>query len=374
MLDNYDKRLKPQVLNELTNRAKSGIFSYLILWLAIAIWADLHILFPLFFWVNTIIFSLGCLAKLTHHIVFTKKLSKNTDLLSKSIIINTIFSGLHWGVINAWAVIDLDLSQIHYIMLMTSVGFSMAGTANFAISEEIRKYYPFCIIMPGFIVGIISWDGEHLFIAFLAVLSLLYITSTAKIIAQDYWDAVHANLLMNDRALLLEELTNTDPLTQLKNRFYFDKEFLTEWSRCSKQSSPVSLMMIDLDHFKNINDTFGHQFGDTCLVEFSTLLSNLARDFDIVARYGGEEFIIFLPATSLEQSKKLAKNILNETSKLALKYEGEVVKIGCSIGIQSLIPNIEMNKVDLIKQADSALYMAKTQGRQRYYAYDKTCD
>jgi len=372
MLNNYDKRLKSQVLDKLTNRAKGGVFSYLIIWLAISFWADLITLFPLFFWINTALFTLGCLSKLIYYIIRSKKLTDNIEFLSRFLTGSILLHGFHWGIINALTSVDPSLHQIHSVMLMTTVGFAMAGTVTFAISNEIRNFYPYLVVLPGIIASLSVKGEESFFIIFLAILALVYITCTAKVVAKDYWSAVHANLLANDRALQLETLTNIDPLTQLNNRLYFDKTFLTEWNKCTRQSSPVSLMMIDLDYFKKVNDTYGHQFGDLCLVEFSKVLSSIiSRQSDIVARYGGEEFIVFLPATNLEQSKILAENILNKTSDLALMHEGKRVNLGCSIGIQSVIPNVDTNRIDLIKQADNALYMAKSKGRHRYQIYKK---
>ena len=289
MLDNYDKRLKAQVLNELTDRARGGIFSYAIIWFSSAVWADLSILQPLFFWLNSLFFALLCLVRLSHYIVLKKRLINNIELLSRWLIISVLVSALHLGLVTAWIVTHAQFDKLHYFFLIATTAFAMAGTANLAISKEIRRCYPYFALLPSILAGLVIEGEENLFLAILAIFALFYIVSTAKIAAADYWNAVHNNMLAEDRALLLEKLNNTDPLTKLHNRLYFDSCFIKEWKRCTRQASPISLMMIDLDHFKLVNDSFGHQFGDLCLVEVAKVLSKvISREFDVVARYGGE--------------------------------------------------------------------------------------
>jgi diguanylate cyclase (GGDEF)-like protein len=167
----------------------------------------------------------------------------------------------------------------------------------------------------------------------------------------------------------MEKLSTTDPLTQLKNRMYFDKEFTKEWQRCSRLQCPLSLIMIDLDYFKSINDNYGHVFGDECLrVVASTISGIVARPTDCIARYGGEEFVVLLPNTNTEATKMLALRMVDAVASLTFDNDGETIKITCSIGGASTIPEFNERLDSLVKAADTALYIAKDAGRNCYHS------
>lgn len=371
MLDNYDKRLKVQVLTELTSRARCGILIYPILWFSIALWAELHTLQAPFFYLNSFIILLLFGVRAANYFCMKALADKNVKTLSQWLIIGVLANALHWGLLTAWIVTHPSLDKIHYIIIIATTASTMAASSNLSISKEIRYFHPYFSILPGVLSVYLLNIEKDLFIAFLSIFSLIYIVKTAGKVGTDYWNSVHNNLIANDRALQLEKLNNTDSLTQLYNRPYFDRCLLKEWQSGVQQIKPITLMMIDLDHFKSINDNFGHQFGDTCLVAFSQLLTQVInKKTDVVARYGGEEFIVLLPKTDLNNAKKLADNILNSVANLSIEHEQQKITLSCSIGIHSLIPSSEINSSDLIKKADNALYVAKNSGRKRYHVYD----
>ncbi len=150
---------------------------------------------------------------------------------------------------------------------------------------------------------------------------------------------------------------------------FFDKEYNKEWKRCSRMACPLSLVMIDLDFFKNLNDNYGHVFGDDCLKRTAEAINQeVARPSDCVARYGGEEFIILLPNTNAKGAKNIAQKVLRAVSDLAFEADGQTVKITCSIGGATATPDFRIDRSELIKEADTALYYAKEHGRNQYYA------
>ena len=157
----------------------------------------------------------------------------------------------------------------------------------------------------------------------------------------------------------LEELATTDALTGLKNRRRFDTAIDTEWRRATRQKTPVALLMIDADHFKCYNDTFGHQAGDQMLVGIAICISDsVRRAGDCAARYGGEEFAVLLPGLSAVEALRVA-----ETIRLKVQQWSEDTTV--SIGIASLMPAAAMEWSVLVKAADKALYAAKANGRNR---------
>ena len=166
----------------------------------------------------------------------------------------------------------------------------------------------------------------------------------------------------------LEELTLIDPLTNLPNRRALEKEIDQEWRLSIRDQTPLSVIMMDVDHFKNYNDNYGHQLGDECLTKVAECLQeNITRPRDFCARYGGEEFIIVLGRTPKEGAGTVAETIRSEIEKLNIKHEysSAAERITISAGIATCLPSEDKNPEDLIKKSDQALYKAKRNGRNR---------
>jgi diguanylate cyclase (GGDEF)-like protein/PAS domain S-box-containing protein len=166
----------------------------------------------------------------------------------------------------------------------------------------------------------------------------------------------------------LRKLSRTDALTGLPNRRRF-KEFLeTEWRRALRNPRPVSLLMIDIDFFKNYNDTYGHQAGDHCLTEVARVIEACCqRAADLAARYGGEEFAVILPETDLGRATDLADRIREAVQVLAIPHAASRVSdvVTVSVGAASIDPDPMLTVSLLVAMADRALYQAKAQGRNR---------
>src|SRR6478735_4255543 len=160
----------------------------------------------------------------------------------------------------------------------------------------------------------------------------------------------------------LEELATTDALTGLKNRRKFDQEIDAEWRRAARHGEPVALLMIDADHFKTCNDTYGHQAGDQVLVGIAICISDsVRRAGDCPARFGGEEFAVLLPGLSAVEAFAVA-----ETIRLKVEQWSEHPDVTTvSIGVASMTPTAPMDWPDLIEAADKALYAAKNNGRNQ---------
>jgi diguanylate cyclase (GGDEF)-like protein/PAS domain S-box-containing protein len=174
--------------------------------------------------------------------------------------------------------------------------------------------------------------------------------------------------------LLKEEFkkqANTDPLTELYNRRYFTEHAEREFHIAKKQAGRMSLISIDIDHFKKINDHYGHPVGDSVLIAVAKSLLSCVRENDILARIGGEEFSVLLPSTSLDQARVIGEKIrLNQRGLLITgQWQGEIT-ITVSLGISHL--NAEDQSFDaLFSRADQALYQAKTLGRDQVFCAEK---
>jgi diguanylate cyclase (GGDEF)-like protein len=168
----------------------------------------------------------------------------------------------------------------------------------------------------------------------------------------------------------LAEIALLDGLTGISNRRRFDQFLSTEWDRARRSHQPLSLLLIDVDHFKRINDAYGHLAGDECLCEIAHLLSaTLIRPADLIARYGGDEFAVLLPETGSEGASTVAERIRSAMAKDAAKA-GTSYATTLSIGVATWNAEEDSNPDELIDAADRALYAAKHNGRDRVELFD----
>lgn len=367
MLDNYDPGLKQQALHDLTLRARGGMFIYLATWFITTLWADIPARFPLFFYLNTLAFVVIALFRAAQYLAHRKHPYRNVERMSCWLVSAILISALHWGAMAAWIVHDPDFAELKYVYLISMAAFAIGGTSTLSISREVRILFPLLIFSPTIAMNIYLGNTEDRILVALALISMVYVFEASRVSNRDYFKAVSNQQLANERAQLMEQLSITDPLTQLKNRMYFNMKYTQEWKRCNRLRSPLALLMLDLDHFKNLNDTYGHLFGDECLQEVARILSReLPRATDTVARYGGEEFVILLPDTDTRQAEAIAERLLGAIASAQLSADRRTVRVTCSIGLGSTVPDHDSGGKTLLMTVDEALYRAKENGRNQY--------
>lgn len=165
---------------------------------------------------------------------------------------------------------------------------------------------------------------------------------------------------------LLQHLNMTDSLTQIANRRRFDLQIQHEWAAALKAGQPLSMLMIDIDFFKQYNDYYGHCEGDRCLQEITGILAlSLRDDSDLLARFGGEEFACILPATDQEQALVMAKEMMESIRQRAISHPGSPINdsVTISIGYHTAWPTEQQSALEFIESTDKALYDAKRKGR-----------
>ncbi|MYM67655.1 diguanylate cyclase [Pseudoduganella sp. FT55W] len=181
---------------------------------------------------------------------------------------------------------------------------------------------------------------------------------------------VRSQLTIKRQADLMRELSMTDGLTGVANRRNFNDTIDAEWRRCARAGLPLSVIMIDIDHFKLYNDHYGHQAGDACLQQVSAAMKRCAtRPQDLLARYGGEEFILLLPQEGADGAEVVANRILEEVGRLAVPHatSPSAPQVTLSMGLATgLPPSDSTDPSALIRTADANLYRAKQTGRNRY--------
>lgn len=179
---------------------------------------------------------------------------------------------------------------------------------------------------------------------------------------------------LHDKQLRLEQRANTDSLTGLYNHRFFQERLNEEVKRADRHCRQISVLMIDLDHFKSFNDTHGHPAGDCAIVEVAGILRHSVRDIDVVGRYGGEEFAVIMPECALSDARKTAERIREQIQRNGFAgKDGQTVPMTCSIGVAHY-PTHSLEREGLVFAADIALYQAKSLGRNRVKVYSGTSD
>lgn len=163
----------------------------------------------------------------------------------------------------------------------------------------------------------------------------------------------------------LYKLASLDALTQLHNRLALDQFLEEAFAKAMGQGSDLSILMVDIDYFKKVNDQYGHHAGDQVLVQISKVLKKQFRATDMLARYGGEEFLIVQPETGIDQAVKIGNRVLQAVRNAVIQIDGELrLAVTVSIGISSITP-ADRSFEDIVKRSDAALYEAKNSGRNR---------
>lgn len=215
-----------------------------------------------------------------------------------------------------------------------------------------------------------KWDGSYYWVE--ESLRVIHHARTGKPIgvlnfSRDITERKCLEAKLQDAYKIVEAMATIDSMTNIANRRLFDRVMANEWSRAQRDRRPLSLLMLDVDHFKNYNDLYGHPAGDQCLkVIAQSTLEVAKRSGDLVARIGGEEFAVILPNTSGADAKHLGMEICETLRRVNLPHEGNqpgyvTVSIGCAM----LVPDADLKPARLIEMADAALYLAKRTGRNR---------
>lgn len=166
----------------------------------------------------------------------------------------------------------------------------------------------------------------------------------------------------------LYKMAVVDALTGAYNKHYFEERIREEFSYCVRNQVPLSLLMFDLDHFKGVNDTYGHPAGDYVLSHVATLAKSIIRNEDLIARYGGEEFMILLKTTDSEGALMLSERLRRLIDESDFEFEGKKIHVTVSIGVATLTGKNLAGWEQMVKTADTLLYKSKNAGRNRVSA------
>lgn len=290
--------------------------------------------------------------------------------------LTTGLSGVVWGVGSLFV---LDASPMAMVVSITMVQAMVLGGA-LTLSAYPPSFYAFSLpaIFPMILALCLQGGSTNIILATQSVVFLTLVFSISKRFnraLQHVWQLTfekeHLLQALTEANAHQKALANTDGLTGIANRRRFDHVLSRELSRMSRAPSPLSLLMLDVDHFKSYNDNYGHVAGDECLKQIARILhEQFGRASDTPARYGGEEFTVIMPHTDEHGALRQAQGIRRAMEQLQIAHAHSPVAqhITLSMGIVSLhTPDVREAK-DLIAMADQCLYQAKSAGRNRIVA------
>jgi diguanylate cyclase (GGDEF)-like protein len=360
------QQLSKRVVRDLQKRSTSGVFFYMLV-PPVLFFTDgyiyRHLTVSLMF---LGIFTGICLFRLVHVHISRKALDSTSHEKKHKVtfVVSILLTALAWGMGAAFFLLYSDDRTIHLLMIICTVGFCAGGVMSFMPVLYLAVAYNFLMLVPVIAGVFISGDVPSLGIAM--ILYTIYLVLISLRGNHEYWTALENEYLLKEKTRELEKASRTDVLTGLYNRRYFDELFELEWGLSSRRKTPLTLLICDIDHFKKVNDTYGHPAGDEYLKLISRLIHQVfQRETDMVARYGGEEFVVLLPDRDAEHTRDLAQRLGKKIERAVLKYNGEKIQTTISQGVTSCIPNPDMDRDVLLTRADNALYKAKNSGRNK---------
>ena len=296
----------------------------------------------------------------------------------------TFLQSLFWG--SVWLIFAKSEIDPAYSLAIAICLLALSAVSVSAYSIQLKSLFAFFfpIIIPSIFYFLCNKGEFFLQIAIILIVYVFVVIRACLPINRSLITAIRLNFELNEEVCKrkkiedkLRELSILDGLTGLANRRHFNDTLAKELKRARRQSTPLSLILLDIDFFKAFNDRYGHVKGDECLKKVSSCIQMATkRSGDIAARYGGEEFSVILPDTEAKGAFEICENIRKEIINLNIAHEGSDVEgfdsVTVSAGSVTILPTKDISADYLINKADEALYAAKKRGRNQSIATDLT--
>ncbi len=348
---------------DFVNRSKPGIIFYGIAWPLLFTTTDFYQQYPTFCWLMAASFIVISLLRYTLAMTTTTFYEKHPKVWRN---LQACFICIHaclWSSLFFSANANPHFEELNTAVNLLTAGIASASVISLTPKFKISVVYNFILIAPT--ASFLTFNSTQWNLGLILCFFCCYLIFLTHRNHREYTRAFKIEWSLQEKQHELQTLSQTDFLTKTYNRMFFNEQISQQWYLAQRNRKEIALLMIDLDHFKKINDKHGHMFGDECLVHTAKIIKNIAkRRCDTVVRYGGEEFAIILPQTDIASAIRIAENIRQTLSNQIFEYNGQQHQITTSVGVCAMLPIGNDYKV-ILQQADEALYKAKKKGRNR---------
>ena len=353
-----EKKNHQLVFQDIENRSRNGAFIYGAAWFLISLGTGFIETAPVIFYSflsGFIVFGI-CRLLITQLRARTKLIS--FKLWVASIYFSAVAPGLMTSILFSLSFVNPLFEPMFNYLLMTLFAIISGGLVNFSPRSDLSFTFLIALVSPP-IITIALFSNAHFLEGAMLVVYGVFMMALSRRLGHEYEQRVR-------QQIELERINNQDSLTGVSNRRAFDYRLAQEWNTQSQAQAPLSLLVIDIDFFKHINDTYGHAAGDEVIKQTANEIACVfKRQSDDVARIGGEEFAVIVPNTAHQRVIKLAEKVREKIAKAPIQFEDEHLSVEVSIGVATCIPNSETTTELLFKHADACLYEAKDTGRNR---------
>lgn len=362
LLIDQDINIQRRIDMDLLSRSMRGAVVYALV-LPVIFWPfDFYVLQPVLSTVFTLSMLFISILRWVHKSI-TTQLYLYSPKLWRSLFY--FLSLCHASILSTFfifAIFDERFTPIIHVSMLIVGGISSGAVVALIPRIKFSLVNLSVLLVPSMVAGVIIPE-KFPFSGMIAVY-FVYIAMIGVRSAKEYIRSFEIELILDEQKNELERQGKTDALTNIYNRGYFNIELEKQWEYASRLKLRLSLLLIDVDHFKAINDNYGHLLGDACLVHIATIINQVGkRETDLVARFGGEEFVLLILENEGDDAAKIAEVLRHRIENSPFHVDGKSFPVTVSIGVASIQPSHKIDSRQLIEYADIALYKAKRQGR-----------
>lgn len=352
-----------QEMDDTYQRALIGGAFYLAAWLVVGIYGDAFTRAPAASWALVLVFFALAIVR------FVKRPPGDVDDASRLLWLRNhwgivVLTTTLWGGVFCWAMLDPAFGAARTAALLSTLGLATA----FAHTFSMRRGFAFAGIAVMYLPGLfLLWrDPSDRPTALVMSVYLIYVFVAVLRSHVEYQQRLDLDQDLRDQRDLFAQQSRIDPLTELANRRYFADVLAKATSHSLRTGEPLALLLLDLDHFKKVNDTHGHAVGDACLVAIAgRLKSEFLGQGELAARLGGEEFGVVLDGQNLASAALSAERFRQHLAANPIELDGIILAMTVSVGVAEFDAAVHGNDDGLYRAADSAVYRAKAAGRNR---------
>jgi diguanylate cyclase (GGDEF)-like protein len=357
-----DPKIQHRIDMDLLSRAKTGVVVYGFM-LPVVFWPfDFYILQPILSTVFALSMLFISILRWGHYAITKPLYQYSVKLWRTSFYFLSLCHASILSTFFVFSIFDERFTAILHITMLAIGGISSGALVALIPRIRFALVNLSVLLIPSIVTGIII--SEKFAFAVMLAVFFGYIAMIGVRSSKEYNRSFAIELILDEQKNELERFSKIDALTNIYNRGYFNIELEKQWEYASRLKLRLSLLIIDVDHFKAFNDNYGHLLGDACLVHIATIINQVGkRETDLAARFGGEEFVLLILENESEKAVRVAEILRRKIESSTFKVDDKLFPVTVSIGVASIQPSHKMDSRQLIEQADSALYQAKHQGR-----------